>query len=245
MPPGDNRDAKGPGAFAISASALRRLGLFALPCGGSDGKTPLVKGFNTWHRLLSEKACLRFIGKWPHANIAVITGQSNLAVVDVDSNDASLLTRMERRFGYTPLVTRTGSGNFHLWYYNPHGVEPKNLRTSEGIPVEIKAGKTIVVVPPSINFATGRAYEFVRGGWDDVLALPLFPGLEPDRPKQSDVVLEGRRNDTAFSEGLVLAGRSGSLEELQEGLERWNRDHAKPPLEAAEVAGIARSAWNY
>ena len=149
---------EGSGAFAQMAEAAYHLGLCPIPCSGENGKIPSVTKFNTWKNRPQISSISKFAAKWPYANLGILARLSKIVVVDIDSADLALAEHIERRFGQSPLRSRTGSGHFHLWYRDPDGQPSCNLRTSEGVPVEIIAGNHIVIVPPSWNFATGGSY---------------------------------------------------------------------------------------
>jgi hypothetical protein len=122
--------------FASAAAELARRGLTPIPVGGEGGKKPLVK----WpHRRLApdSPAIKRWAEKFANANVGILTKPSGVTIIDVDV--PGLLSNMEERFGATPLVTRTPSGGGHLWYL-AQGEGSRNLRHSEGLPVDVKAG---------------------------------------------------------------------------------------------------------
>jgi hypothetical protein len=129
-------------------------------------------------------------------NIALLTELSEIAIVDVD--DAGLVSQMQLRFGPTPLIVRTpGRDGRHLYYRQGEGVGLIDLRGIEAIPVEVKAGKNIVVVPPSVHPLTDRRYECIEGAFDrtTIQALPPFhiEGLGMGRsPGDVRRVLKGR-----------------------------------------------------
>src|SRR4051794_23544353 len=99
--------------FALAALDLCRAGLAVLPVGGDDGKQPLV-AWGKWRkrpgRNFMEKLAQRYVG----ANVGIITGLSDLTVVDCDAPEA--VAAMIERCGDTPLKTSTPSGGVHLWY---------------------------------------------------------------------------------------------------------------------------------
>jgi len=117
--------------------------------------------------------------RFPEANIGILTGPSRLCVVDVDSTDERLVAEMLRRFGITPLMIETPSGGKHL-YFRLSGEYCRNLRKSDGLPVDIKATGGFLVVPDSIRLCgehAGKPYRIVKGAWDEVARLPpIKPG---------------------------------------------------------------------
>jgi hypothetical protein len=250
------------GAFAAAALSLAAAGLGVMPLGGADGKVPLVK-WRRWKRRPGPAFIRSLIKRHTDANIGVICGLSCVTVVDID--DLDLLPQMIERFGDTPLRTHTPSGGVHLWYRSS-GEGCRNLRTSEGLAVDIKGIGGQVVVPPSVRFTgehAGRSYGFLTGSWDELKRLPaIFPGTRPqDRaqgqgsahpasvpsnpPIRLRAVKEGYRNDVLFCSLLRHAkGSDDNIEALLDTAETINADF-DPPLSADEVAKTVVSAWKY
>jgi hypothetical protein len=238
-------------AFRDNVLPYAKLGLAPVPVGGREGKTPLIKGYT--NALVTVTNVAAFALRFGSANIALLTGASRLAIVDVD--DADLVPDMLHRFGPTPLIVRSpGRGGMHLYYRHADGVAPFDLRDSEFLPVEIKAGKNIVVVPPSVNpgvnpVTHGRHYEFVKGTFDRATlnALPPFR-LEALRMGRSpaDVrrVLRGERNNWLFRQCLRAALSGDSFDDLLDYAQTRN-DECDPVLDDDEVQKIAASAWGY
>ena len=144
-----------PHPFGDNAVLLHALGLVVFPCGGDDGKRPLVKG---WQGRKSAKTVATWAQRFAGANIGVACGASGVVVVDVDRPE--LVGAMLRRFGDTPLLTRTPSGGAHLWYRKLGPVRSGNLR-KQGFEVDIKADGGFVVVPHSRT--PKGVYVFERG----------------------------------------------------------------------------------
>ena len=135
------------GPFGELAASYCSLGLAPTPTGGPDGKRPMLAGYNR-RVLLGVEQPPGHHGKFAHANIALVTGLSQLNVVDVD--DPNLLQQMIRRFGETPLVVQTaGRGGYQLYYRASPLVRAADLRATDNIAVEIKAGGNIVIAPSS------------------------------------------------------------------------------------------------
>jgi hypothetical protein len=234
------------GPFGKYAAQLAELGLSPLPVGGPDGKMPLLKRYT--NGLVSIANASSFALRFGSANIALLTGLSGLTVVDVD--EPGLASQMERRFGSTSLVVRSGGrGGTHLYYGSTEGLNPTDLRDSEGIPVEVKAAKTIVVVPPSVHPETGRRYEFIEGAFDratlDALPPFRFEALRMGRTVD-DVrrILKGERNNWLFLQCMRAAHFCDAFEDLFDYAQSRNEE-CEPHLDDAEVRKIAVSAWGY
>ena len=163
---------------------------------------------------------------------------------------------MLRRFGDTPLLTRTPSGGAHLWYRKVGEVRSGTLRPS--LAVDIKADGGQVIVPPSFNRQSGRQYVFERGSWDDLDRLPPFRQEALPRPMTSaksspppkstatsGKVGEGMRDTTVFYYAMLQAPHVLSVEDLIVEMQRFNVEHCSPPLPTRQVEAKARNAWGY
>jgi hypothetical protein len=166
-------------------------------------------------------------------------------VVDCDDDDA--LAVAEARFGHTPILVRTASGRGgHLYYRAPiEPVRQANLRRSEGLAIDIKAGKgAYVIAPPSVRPSSGIAYRFERGSWADLQNLPTFNvmarGSVPRR-----LAKEGNRNHQLFRRALSLARDCETQAELTLKIQVANEVECDPPLPWDEVDEVAVSAWRY
>ncbi len=233
------------GAFGKLAYAACDLGLAPVPVGGPDGKRPLIKGYHRAIVTLGNVEKLQ--AKFGDENIALLCDASDLAVVDID--DAGLLDAMRRRFGDTPLICQTASRGWHLYYRSHPLAKPTDLRSSDGIDVEVKASRNIVLIPPSVSPVTGRQYEFVEGALDQttLAQLPEFraEALHAGRSKAERVVIEkGRRNEWLFRQCLRSAPACDDFDALLDVAITRN-DECAPPMTEAEVREVARSAWNY
>ena len=234
--------------FGDNAQVLHALGLVVLPCGKDDGKSPLVKG---WEHRKSAKTVATWAQRFAAANIGIACGLSGYLVVDVDK--PAIVETMLRRFGDTPLITRTPSGGVHLWYRNLGAVKSGTLRPS--LEVDIKADGGQIIVPPSFNRQSGVPYEFERGSWNDLTRLPPFreeareevlaeygSSSSPAHAHHdlTGVVSEGARDNALFSYLMRTARYVDGWDALFAVARSFNADHLCPPLPDAEVVKTAR-----
>ncbi len=77
------------GAFSDTALELRAHGLAPIPV---DGKVPSVR-WKGWEGPPSRRALERMISNFPDADVGVLTGLSDVTVVDVD--DPGLVARTD------------------------------------------------------------------------------------------------------------------------------------------------------
>ncbi len=218
-----------------------------MPLGGDDGKVALKAGYPRWRKAPGAKTVAV---EHADANIGVLCALSGIVAVDIDA--ASLLPSMLDRFGETPLIIATRRG-YQLWYRARGDERPANLRKSEGLEVEIKAGRAaIVVVPPSWNRQTGHPYRFERGSWDDLTRLPpFFSAGEAEsallKPPSVEALFRNRigvRNISLF-DYLRLNFSFTSLEQVEAEAIWFNETYQIEPESRAKVLATARSVWNY
>jgi hypothetical protein len=205
-------------------------------------------------------------------NIGILCKPSNVTIVDID--DTSLIDDMRKRFGDTPLQTESPSGGVHLWYRS-NGEPCRNLRASENIAVDIKAGGAskggLIVVPPSTR-PDGRSYRFIEGSWEYLEAIPkIKPGSLPDPPPKTKLqaIKEGASDEGALSDSQPGIGhnsgrygdeghrndtlfrhllRATSICKDFDALLAEARDRNSlffPPLGDDEVIKVSRKAWSY
>ena len=242
--------------FGEAAHQFAGKRIVVIPCGGDDGKRPLVR----WRRLTPaafHKQLPNWLKRLPGANLGIACGPSRIVVVDID--DPGLLPTVFARFGETPLITRTGSGGYHAYFDNSDAaIGCYNLRKAEKLPIDIKGAGGVVIAPPSRNPATGGLYVFHRGSWADLQNLPpLRTDSLPTRGGQTRrkesngtgdrlaTVGVGQRNDALFQ---LLLREARSCDDLNALLNvaRTRNDHLfEAPLPDSEVLATAQSAWRY
>jgi len=169
--------------------------------------------------------------------------RSKITVLDVDTSDESVLRDALTHHGTTPIVVRSGSGNFHAWYR--HAGEPRMIRPwGRANPIDL-LGAGYVVAPPSIGHT--RNYEIIIGSLDDLARLPALRNLPPgilDRSKAHVTAREGHRNNALFRACMAQAGHCDNFDTLLDVARSRNGDYM-PPLDDAEVMQVAQSAWGY
>jgi DNA-binding XRE family transcriptional regulator len=237
------------GPFAASAKVLWHAGLAPIPVGGEDGKKPLVTRFTKWKRHPGLKTILQWIRKFPEANVGIVTGPlSGVSVVEIDSADPVVQQAIVKRFGETPLQTRTPSGGCHLWYRH-NGEACADL--SPEVPVQIKAIGGFVVVPPSVRPSgryAGRSYEFFQGTLGDLARLPQIrntdhPTTTAPSPTRLRAIREGWRNNSLFRHLKEHAPYCDNYEALLDVGVTLGQLDCDPPLALAEITKTVNSVW--
>ena len=168
---------------------------------------------------------------------------SRLTVIDIDSHDERMVDEAERLFGSSPILWRTGSGNFAMPFrYNG---EARRIRPVPGLPIDILGGG-FAVAPPSMG-AKGR-YQFLHGGLPDLDRLPrlrvdkIAPSETPQHTHH-DIAI-GRRNNTLWRYAMEQARHVDDLDALIDVVRTRNMD-CETPLPAPEITTIASSAWRH
>lgn len=217
-------------------------------------KRPCVKGYLKLGPKVSEQLAIRFADE---AAFGFACRRNRITVLDVDTPDESLLADALDRHGPTPLIVRSGSGNFQAWYR--HGGERRRVRPEPDKPIDI-LGDGFVVAPPSRS--SKGSYEIIAGSLDDIANLPKMQRaeeydaaqdrgevaghgrskVEPDNVTTAADI--GRRNDTMFREAMRQARGCHRLEELMEKTMQANAQLAQP-LPPDEILKIVASAWGY
>lgn len=267
----DTLTAADPGVAALAYAAA---GLAVLPlhtpdaegacscrraCGRDTGKHP-----RTAHGLSDATTDPDRIASWwelwPDANIGVRTGaDSGLVVLDIDagSGGEASIAALEAEHDALPdtWAVETGGGGLHLWYRHPGGRIP-NSAGALGPGLDIRGDGGYVVAPPS-RHRSGTAYRWGEGwspervpcgevpAWLIAKFVTPVRAITPSHPHDGAPIPSGSRNPTLAS----LAGtmrRVGMTEAaILAALVAENAARCTPPLDAAEVAKIARSIATY
>lgn len=147
-------------------------------CGKSTGKHPITdyklgltsksdaEGFE--HLATTDPARIRQIWrKYPDANIGFANG--DIFSIDVDNIETALkfLEEIKNRYygGNMPdtVITKTGSGGYHIYYKQLEGVTiDKNSVSELAKGVDIRTAGGLSVVPPSMHYS-GNRYQWLPG----------------------------------------------------------------------------------
>ena len=226
----------------------------------SPGKTPHIKGWP--EEASTDPETIRsWWGKWPHANVGVLTGgRSGLVALDVDRRHGGMeaLSALEEEYGPLPetLVAHTGGNGRHYLFQLPEErISSKDLCRG----VEIKSNGSFIVAAPS-RHESGGEYQ-----WEDeadpssseiaplpfwVLGLVVLP-THSTNGRRAPHVIEmpdippGARNDTLVSLAGTMQRRAMPAEAIRSALHAVNRLKCSPPLPADELERVLQSALLY
>jgi hypothetical protein len=233
-----------------------RLGWSVIPI-EPRGKRPLIRWQIYQYRRADPTEIGEWFGRWPEANIAVVTGViSHLVVMDLDPRhgaEASLDRLQEEHGPLTETVeARSGGGGRHLYFAHPGEMTRNRVGIFPGI--DLRGDGGYVVAPPSMH-ACGEPYCWTCSP-ESVRVAPLPEWLlnqvsdERVRPGHSladwrallrEGVAEGQRNNTIASLAGHLLWHGVDPEVAMELLLCWNQARCRPPLDADEVVRTVES----
>jgi Bifunctional DNA primase/polymerase, N-terminal/Primase C terminal 1 (PriCT-1) len=197
-------------------------------------KKPMVKNYLRAGRRYSDRLAQQF----PDAEAFgfALGARTKITVLDSDSNDDRILCDAMVRHGKSPLIVRSGSGNFQAWYR--HNGERRHIRPDPRFPVDILGGG-FVVAPPSRGIKS--AYQIIEGSLDDLDSLPVLQNFVA--ATNADVISTGRRNNALWEHCMRQCRSCDDFGALLDVAETFNAQSLNPPLDANEVTKAARSAW--
>jgi hypothetical protein len=231
--------------FGIWQPRYAAHGIATFPVRISDHKVPAIRG---WQRIGLRGSAELALTMADADALGFCPGKrSRLTVLDVDSSDERILAEALDRHGPTPIVVRSGSGNYQAWYR--WGGEKRLVRPETGKPIDI-LGAGFVVAPPSKGIKSN--YEFIEGGLDDLVPLPHLHNTPSNTDAQSHLaaqtptrgISEGARNKSLYEHCMRQAHHCDDLDAPLDVARTCNASFL-PPLTDEEVVKIANSAWGY
>ena len=148
--------------LADAAAAYAYDGWAVFPC-KPRGKTPATE-----HGVLDATSDLAAVETWwrdqPNANIGLATGQaSGIVAVDLDGPEGLATWQMliAEHHAHETLVSRTGSGGYHIIYAIPPGAAIRNTARRLGPGVDTRGDGGYIIAPPSVH-PTGGLYTWHR-----------------------------------------------------------------------------------
>jgi hypothetical protein len=235
---------------SVQTEALRleERGLAVVPC---KDKRCLVPGWNE-RRLTRDE--LKTALAVPGRNIAIALNLSGVIDLECDTPEAE--AALLKMFGgeVPPTPTWTSKRGKHRLFRRPEGLPEKAVAKVDG--VEFRGLDTergaISVVPPSTH-PDGPTYAWLPGlSFYDVEPAELPPAVVERlrapaappvaTPAADGEIPEGQRNDTLFRLACRLVADKLTPAAVEAALLEENAARCRPPLPAAEVREIARSA---
>ena len=203
-----------------------------------------------WLQYTKTKAPLDKVENWfrslSRAGVGAVTGKvSNIVVLDVESYCPTPIEDLLRKYP-TQMVSKTGSGGYHLFYQYPTGVPKVSNRVKIMDGVDLRADGGFIVLPPTVH-PNGNRYQWIKKGPlgtfpTEILDIQSKPAIQDDGwiTEALRGVSEGGRNDTCAR----LAGyffKKGMSEDIIEALLMdWN-ERNNPPMPTREVRTTIKS----
>ena len=222
------------GVFAYWQPQYAEQGIATFPV---KDKRPCIRG---WQKI-GLKGSTELASKYADADsFGFQCGMRNgITLIDIDSPDEGMVGEAVKLFGESPVLWRTGSGNFAMPFR--HNGERRQIRPIPGLPLDVLGGG-YAVAPRSMG-AKGR-YEFVHGRVADLDRLPPIHAVLDSMRRATAPIPEGRRNDKLFNFALGQAKHVDTLDALFDVVSTRN-DSCQVPLPRKEVERLAASAWKY
>jgi len=192
----------------------------------------------------------------PDANIGIVAGTSNLLILDFDTTEAMYRFNERADQDTLDLIARapsvkTGRG-VHIYLEDPTGGYSPSVGTNGEAGIDIRAGVSYVVAPPS-NHQNGTTYTWRR--YPTNPPEPPTPWLDAyirnryDKPvriyEDADKIKSGSRNDELTSLAGTMRRRGLTEQAIRAALLEENDTRCDPPLPRAEVEAIAHSVSRY
>jgi DNA-binding transcriptional ArsR family regulator len=212
-----------------------------------DEKRPYM---TNWLQYNKTRATQKQVESWftnlSGAGVGVVTGKiSNIVVLDVESYCKTPINEILKKYP-TNLISRSGSGGYHLFYQYPQDKSKVANRVGIFEGADLRADGGFIVLPPT-RHPSGGYYQWVEKGIPGAFPLPLLE-VESRPAVQNDGwitealrgVSEGGRNDTCAR----LAGyffKKGMTADIVEALLLdWN-EKCDPPMPLRELRTTLKS----
>ena len=226
------------GVFAEWQPRYAKHGVATFPV---ENKVPCVRGWQKVGIKGSSELAMRFADA--DAFGFKCGKRSRITLIDIDSRDERIVGEAVKLFGESPILWRTGSGNYAMPFrYNG---EARRIRPVPGLPIDV-LGSGLAVAPPSKG--TKQCYKFLQGSLADLDCLPVARVAKVEQPEARgdgcDKIREGKRDDTLFRYALAHAPHVDNFDALIDVVRTRNMD-CEPPLPDAQLVSIATSAWHY
>ena len=213
-----------------------------------DEKRPYMQN---WLQYTKERAGEQVLSGWfthlSGAGVGVVTGKvSGILVLDVENHCPQPIEEILRKYP-TNMVSRTGSGGYHLFYQYPSnkGRVSNRVRLFDG--VDLRADGGFIVLPPT-KHPSGGKYEWINKGMPSVFPSSILevegqstnPAGEAWISELLRGVTEGGRNDAAARLAGYFFKKGISSDIVESLLMEWN-ERNDPPLPTGEIRTTIKS----
>lgn len=256
----------GRAALAYAALGWRVFPLHAVHEGACSCGSPACTGTKPGKHPRTMRGCLdattdeatirAWWTEWPDANVGIATGRG-LIVVDIDpkhGGDAGMEDLLAR-LGKLPDTVEclTGGGGRHIYLSVPEGTVVRNSASKLAPGVDVRGENGYVVAPPS-GHASGRAYVWESSCRPDEVEVAPAPeawlaAIARPAPKlrviEGGRIGDGERNDSLFRLACSMRAAGFGGPAILAALLAHNDERCDPPMDPAEVKGIASSVERY
>lgn len=203
-----------------------------------------------WLQYMKNRATKQMVGNWftslSGAGIGVVTGRiSNIIVLDVESYCPFPIEELLKKYP-TQMISRTGSGGYHLFYQYPTNVSKVSNRVKIFEGADLRADGGFIVLPPT-RHPNGNKYEWISRGIPGAFPLALLDlRSEPTIQNEGWItealrgVSEGGRNDTCARLAGYFFKKGMNADIVEALLLEWN-ERNNPPLPVREVRTTIKS----
>lgn len=169
----------------------------------SPGKTPLVAWAPYQERQANEGEVRSWWGRWPMANIGLVTGAvSGVVVLDCDSGDARSIAMGKGGLDTTPAVWTGKPGGIHYHLEHPIDEVRNFARRLPGL--DFRGDGGYALLPPSMH-ASGKEYRW-NEHTDGMRPAPIPPWLWELLHGNGDDVTHADFDAESFDVNVVLEG---------------------------------------
>lgn len=205
---------------------------------------------NNWHKYMSIKPTRGELESWFNAlsgaGIGAVTGRiSGIVVLDVDTRFQGDVQEIIRSYP-TDLISRSGSGGYHLFYRYPSGVDKIQNAVNLIDGIDLRADGGFIVLPPTMH-PCGKQYEWINKGSMGEFPMQLLTKRQQVNTDGDKWLMEilrgvssgGRNNAAARLAGYFFSkGFPSDIVEML--LSEWNLKN-DPPLEVSELHTTIKS----
>lgn len=212
-----------------------------------EEKRPFMTNWLQYNRTRVTKSVMEnWFTSLSGAGIGIVTGKiSNIVVLDVENYCKIPIEELLKKYP-TQLISRTGSGGYHLFYQYPTKVSHIGNRVGLFDGIDLRADGGFIVLPPTVHPSGGR-YEWVQRGM-----AGAFPNSLLDVQSQPKVqgegwitetlrgVTEGGRNDACARLAGYFFKKGMNADIVEALLLEWN-ERNDPPLPISEIRTTIKS----
>lgn len=203
-----------------------------------------------WLQYTKVRATHEMVDNWlttlAGAGVGAVTGRiSGMIVLDVEHDCPFPIEELLKKYP-TQMVSRSGSGGYHLFYQYPVGVSKvaNRVRIFEG--ADLRADGGFIVLPPT-RHPNGNRYEWVKRGAMGAFPLVLLDLKSGPTGKSEGWITEalrgvseGGRNDTCARLAGYFFKKGMNADIVEALLLDWN-ERNNPPLPIKEVRATIKS----